>query len=296
MKSYHRLLQEFPFSFYAVLAARRLGTHAHTPDLPKLTGSMPETGATDFALIDELNQKGHHEAASSILDLALHAHPEWEKTHKEYLAKKLIESHNYRKAIEIAAEHFDSGVYGPIKAQTDPLFAAFYPLAYQDKIKIGRNQSLLPQGVIEGIMREESLFQKTAKSWVGAMGLMQLMPTTAQLVRKQLPENLYLDSDLTDTETNIILGSTYLKDMQNYFDGQLPLAIMAYNAGPGNVRKWLKNFGDLELDEFIETIPLSETRGYIKRVMRSMYVYGSLHNEAYFKKPTYFDFQIKRKK
>lgn len=295
MKSYQRVLREFPFSFYAILSARRMNTNVAAPNLPRLNGNMPETGISYFALIDDFNQKGYHEIAGNILDLALHAHPEWEQTHKEYLAKKLIESGNYRKAIEIASEHFDSGVYGPIKAQTDPLFAAFYPLAYQDKIKIGHNHSTLPQGAIQGIMREESLFQKNARSWVGATGLMQLMPTTAQLVRKELPGNVLLDQDLTDTETNIILGSTYLQNMKNYFDGQLPLAIMAYNAGPGTVRKWVRNFGDLELDEFIETIPLSETRGYVKRVMRSMYVYGRLYNESYFKEPDYFDFHIKRK-
>lgn len=64
--------------------------------------------------------------------------------------------------------------------------------------------------------------------------------------------------------------------MKNYFKDQLPLAIMAYNAGPGNVNKWLRRFGNLELDEFIEKVPLRETRNYVKRVMRSMQVYGNM--------------------
>ena len=66
---------------------------------------------------------------------------------------------------------------------------------------------------------------------------------------------------------------------------------MAYNAGPGNVNKSLRTVGNKELDEFIEDIPLSETRGYVKRVMRSMQVYGFLYNEPYFKNPS-FNFQI----
>lgn len=174
------------------------------------------------------------------------------------------------------------------------MFAAFYPLPFRDKTEIGYKRSELPFGAIEGIMREESLFQRTARSWVGATGLMQLMPSTAAMLKRQNTDVEFHPS-LTDTESNIILGSTYLKDMRNYFSGQLPLAIMAYNAGPGNVNKWLRRFGNLELDEFIEKIPLSETRNYVKRVMRTMQVYGQIYDEEFFRKPTYVSFQIERK-
>jgi soluble lytic murein transglycosylase len=68
--------------------------------------------------------------------------------------------------------------------------------------------------------------------------------------------------------------------MLKRFNNQMPLAVMAYNAGPGNVNKFLRNLRNLDLDEFIENIPIDETRGYVKRVMRSMQVYASIYDEA----------------
>ena len=121
---------------------------------------------------------------------------------------------------------------------------------------------------------------------------MQLMPTTAQMLQRKMA-GLGIDNDLTNPTTNIMLGSRYLDDMRDFFDGRMPLAIMAYNAGPGNVRKWLRSQGSLELDEFIEAIPFSETKGYVKRVMRSMQVYGALYGDEYFKK-SFFSFNVQR--
>lgn len=288
-QNYQKLLKEFPFSFYTTLAARRLGVAANSPKLPQLGGTVPSEGKDFFALIDEMTARKLNDAASAVMDIALNLHPDWQKNHEEYIAKKLIQSHNYRKALDMADKHFDCGVYGPVTGSSDPLFAAFYPLAYRDQTHLGYNKNSLPLGAIEGIMREESLFQRNVRSHAGAVGLMQLMPATARMMSRNVGSETLLD--LTDPQSNILLGSAYLHDMKNYFSGQLPLAIMAYNAGPGNVNKWLRTVGNKELDEFIEDIPLSETRGYVKRVMRSMQVYGFLYNEPYFKKPS-FDFQI----
>lgn len=289
--TYKRVVAEFPFSFYAILAASRLGTSVKVPALPTLGGLPPENGADYFALIDSFNRIGRHDEASVVLDFAIQKNPDWEESHEEFMAKTYIECHNYRKALDMAALHFDSGVYGPTSPTSDPLFAAFYPRAYAKQTSFGYASTDLPKGAIEGIMREESLFQKDVRSWVGATGLMQLMPSTAQLLRKKIQNGSSL-TDLTDPQSNIILGSTYLSDMKSYFSGELPLAIMAYNAGPGNVRKWLRGLPASELDEFIEDIPFSETRGYVKRVMRSMQVYGALYQEPFFKKP-FFNFNVK---
>jgi soluble lytic murein transglycosylase len=116
--------------------------------------------------------------------------------------------------------------------------------------------------------------------------LMQLMPATAALLRRKLPEGAQF-SDLTVPQNNILLGSTYLKDMKDYFRGELTLAIMAYNAGPGNVRKFLRTVPATEFDEFVEDIPFSETKGYIKRVFRTMHVYGHKYRDPYFEHPRF---------
>lgn len=292
-KTYDKLVSDFPYSFYAILGGKRVNKVVKKPQLPKLTGTPPLNNIEYITLIDDFNLNGYHEGANVVLDFALHLFPEWIDQHKEFITKKLIESRNYRKALDLAANHFDSGVYGPITGDTDPMFAAFYPMPFNKQTKIGYQKSKLPYGAIEGIMREESLFQRTVQSHVGATGLMQLMPGTAALVRKNHPE-LGIGTDLTDPLNNILLGSTYLRNMRKYFNNQLPLAIMAYNAGPGNVNKWLRKFGNLELDEFIENIPFRETKGYVKRVMRSMQVYGGLYREPFFAKPDYFNFEITR--
>jgi soluble lytic murein transglycosylase-like protein len=288
---YKRLGTEFPFSYYAVLAENRLGTVVKVPSLPELSGSEPANAGEAFAAVDALNRMGFHDEAADVMDLAIHFHPEWEDGEREFIARQFIECHNYRKALDIASAHFDTGVYGPTTGSTDPLFSAFYPRAYARQTSDGYARTSLPRGAIEGIMREESLFQANARSWVGATGLMQLMPATAQMVRRKVSGGESF-ADLTDPLSNIILGSTYLNDMRSFFDGQLPLAIMAYNAGPGNVKKWLSRMADKDLDEFVEDIPLSETRGYVKRVLRSMQVYGALYQEPFFKKP-FFDFDVK---
>ncbi len=293
---YQKLVNTCPQSFYAILAAKRIGASLKSPTLSDLKGSAPSSGSDYFALIDNYNRLGYHNAAKTVMDLGIHVHPEWEKQNKEYLAAKLIESQNYRKALDIAAKHFESGVYGPVAdLNASPLIAAFFPLAFQKNAKQGYEMSSLPKGAIEGIMREESLFQTTVKSRVGATGLMQLMPTTAAMLRRNNAQVAFAE-DLTDPQSNIALGATYLSDMKSYFNGQLPLAIMAYNAGPGNVNKWLRSNGNLELDEFIEKIPLSETRDYVKRVMRSMQIYGMLYKEPYFVKNQEFSFDIKSSK
>ncbi|MBF0106279.1 MAG: transglycosylase SLT domain-containing protein [Deltaproteobacteria bacterium] len=295
-KIYADLAASFPFSFYAILGAKRLNKTVTTPLIPReIEATPPEEEKEYFFLIEDFNKEGHHEGARAVLDFLLHKNPQLINNNITYITKCLIESQNYRKALDLATQELRVDVYGPVSGTNiSPLFAALYPPAFKDAVQAAHQRTALPQGAIEGIMREESLFQRTAQSWVGATGLMQLMPATAAMLIKELSAS-QLSSDLTDPETNVLLGATYLRKMKDYFNGQLPLAIMAYNAGPGNVNKWLKRFGDLELDEFIENIPLSETRGYVVRVMRSMQVYGNLYHDPFFKDPSYFSLKITHK-
>lgn len=118
-QTYRKLVNDFPFSFYAILAAKRIDSKIKTPSMPELEGTPPVDGIEYFALIDDLNENDHHDAARAVLELALYKNPDWEKNHTEYLTKKLIESQNYRKALDLASNHFNSGVYGPITGAKD---------------------------------------------------------------------------------------------------------------------------------------------------------------------------------
>nr|WP_329958519.1 transglycosylase SLT domain-containing protein [Sphingomonas sp. Leaf4] len=135
--------------------------------------------------------------------------------------------------------------------------------------------------LIHAIARQESQFDRTAVSRAGARGLMQLMPGTARETAGKLGLS-YNASSLNDPGYNMALGSSYIQRMLDYYGGSYPLAIAAYNAGPGNVNKFIRANGDprtpgVDMIEWIEKIPLSETRGYVQRVLENAVVYDLIH-------------------
>jgi soluble lytic murein transglycosylase len=137
---------------------------------------------------------------------------------------------------------------------------------------------------IHAITRQESQFDKQAISHAGARGLMQLMPGTAREVSAKLGLIYDLPGLTANTGYNIQLGSTYFQQMLNYYGGSYPLAVAAYNAGPGNVNKWLRangdpRGGDRDIIDWIEAIPIFETRNYVHRVLENAVVYDLLHPE-----------------
>lgn len=134
---------------------------------------------------------------------------------------------------------------------------------------------------IHAISRQESQFDRAAVSHAGARGLMQLMPGTARETAGQIGLSYNFDALTTDTRYNIMLGSTYFQRMLRYYGGSYPLAVAAYNAGPGNVNRWLRANGDprtgsIAILDWIEAIPIFETRNYVHRVLENAVVYESL--------------------
>ncbi len=131
-----------------------------------------------------------------------------------------------------------------------------------------------------GITRQESSFDRYAVSHAGARGLMQLMPGTAREQAGKLGVG-YDPGRVTEPNYNVMLGSTYFQRMLNMWDGNVPLAVASYNAGAGNVRKWVNAYGDprsrnVDVIGWIEAIPFSETKGYVQRVVENTVVYDQL--------------------
>jgi soluble lytic murein transglycosylase len=136
-----------------------------------------------------------------------------------------------------------------------------------------------------GIIRQESSFDIGAVSPSGARGLMQLMPFTAEAVAKQIGSPTSLVSLTEDPAHNMRLGTQYLAEMLQRFDNSLPLAIAAYNAGPHRVDEWLPQYGDprvgpIDMVDWIELIPFSETRNYVQRVLENVVVYRARRGET----------------
>lgn len=156
------------------------------------------------------------------------------------------------------------------------LWRRAFPRPHWDVVRGQAQAHQVDPFFVFAIMREESRFFITANSHAGARGLMQLMPSTAQMVarRNGLP---YQEHLLHTPEFNIPLGMLYLRRVLKRFDGNPLYAAAAYNAGPGNVRRWLRRYGDLPLDEFVERIPFGETQRYVKRVFLSYRVYTRLY-------------------
>ena len=151
-----------------------------------------------------------------------------------------------------------------------------YPQAYWDVVLAHARQGGIDPFYALSIMREESHFRPAVESASGALGLMQLMPPTAQQMAKaqRLPYDV---TALTTPEGNIPLGVAYLARMISRFDGDLIHATAAYNAGPGNVKRWLRTMGDLPRDVFVESLPFEETRRYVKRVYGTYLIYQELY-------------------
>ncbi len=153
--------------------------------------------------------------------------------------------------------------------------ANIFPLV---DIPFAYDNNVLEHALVLALTRQESLFDKAVKSHAGARGLMQLMPATARLVsrRLRLP---YAKSKLTNASYNVKLGSAYLADLIEKYDGSYVLALAAYNAGPSNVRRWLRDNGDprhdpgVDLVDWVELITIPETRNYVQRVLEGAQVY-----------------------
>ncbi len=149
-----------------------------------------------------------------------------------------------------------------------------FPLAYKDELKKAADATQVKQTLLYAIARQESAFAAQARSSAGAMGLMQLMPATAKQTAKKIGVK-YRRKDLYKPSSNIRLGSSYLNQLLQRFNGNRALAAAAYNAGPTRVDRWLKNASaNLELDSWIETIPYRETRGYVQNVLSYSVIYA----------------------
>lgn len=152
-----------------------------------------------------------------------------------------------------------------------------YPLHFADTIKFEADRNGLDPMLVQAMVRVESRFNPSAKSSKGAIGLMQLMPETADWIAAKNGEPLLNIEDLFKPEVNIRLGVSYLKDLLQEFDGSLPTALAAYNAGRGNVRKWLEVKVWDGRPETLKNIPFPETRSYLERIYADWDWYHKLY-------------------
>lgn len=259
---------EHPGVFYGQLSAEKTGTQM--PVEYAVSGKGLET-LPDWRG-SELRENGIFRAglwllATGRIDQAqrffLHLSETAETDDIARMSRLMIEAGAPWHGLRLAKRAASQGVIYP---------AAQFPLTGLESADLG-----LPPELVLSIARQESEFNHTASSHVGAQGLMQLMPGTAKEMARKLDEPYDRDRLTSDPAYNARLGAAYLKGLRDRFGTSTALTASGYNAGPGRPIQWLKAFGDLRKDadpvDWVELIPFDETRNYVMRVTEAMPVY-----------------------
>ncbi len=273
----YRQAAAWPTTFYGQLAALALGDDAAA--LAQRILALRDPGYTR----DQVLAFTDHEVVRAAAMLAAWGDPHRARAFllrmDEFAADPADRSLTARLALHLGLP--DTAVFVARRMGRDGLLLpdAGWPLAAEPP------DEQVDPAVALGVIRQESSFDIGAVSPSGARGLMQLMPFTAQAVAKQVGVGTSLVSLTTDPSHNMRLGTTYLRQMLDRFDGSLPLAVAAYNAGPHRVDQWLAENGDprvgpIDMLDWIELIPFNETRNYVQRVLENVVIYRARRGEA----------------
>ncbi len=251
-------------TFYGQLAGEEL---ADTPVL-SATQISYQPVKQDIAAIEQLPGV-KRSLALYRMDLRTDALREWSWMIRNF------NDHELLAAAEIARQHemYDRAINTAEKTVLVHDFSLRYLAPYRSAMREHLRENNLEEAWVYGLMRQESRFVTSAKSGVGASGLMQVMPTTARWIAKKLGLKDYRESLLHQLDTNLTLGTYYMKNMLSSLDDSPVLASAAYNAGPGRARRWRAE-APLEGAIYTETIPFDETRDYVKKVMSNTVYYA----------------------
>jgi soluble lytic murein transglycosylase len=257
---YNRLSEDR--SYYGFLAADSVNKPYSFANKPvNIAGNVLEELAqtTDFKVIQELTNLNREEEAKRQWWFAL------KKLPKEQLivAAKLAQQWRWDQIAIITL----------VKADYWDDLGLRFPVTYLNQVQNNAYLQGLDPAIIFGLIRQESMLDKSARSAVGARGLMQIMPETGQQIAHNFNEPWQAENSLFNPDINIKYGSFYYKQLLNRFDGHFALATAAYNAGPNRVIKWLPSHRSLPADIWIETIPYKETRKYVTSVLSYAIIY-----------------------
>lgn len=242
-------------SYYGFLAADRLASAYHIQNQPV---SVIEDDKNSLRINPAMLRIREYRA----LDYGIESWREWRDLLPQ-LSKQKIQA-----AARLAAESgwHDFVVHGLGRVGYRKDYHLRFPMPFSEAVEAAASDQELEPTFVYGVIRRESAYRVDAQSRTGARGLMQLMPATARDVAKKMGEKFQL-ADLYDSEINIRFGTHYLRYALDRFDQHPVLALAAYNAGPHRVSKWLPKEGRVEADWWVETIPFTETRRYVKAVM-----------------------------
>lgn len=246
--------------------------------LGQVTASTPNPTQPSNQAMQRLNQDIHFRRAFTLRNISApenYINREWNWAVRQAYLKKdddlLLAA--AKRAMDMGWH--DRAIYAADRTANKHNYNYRYPMPHQNYVvSHSRNAGIDPAWAY-GLMRQESRFNTVARSHVGAGGLMQIMPDTAKLVARQMGE-AYNPAALTDMNTNIRYGTFYLSTIQRQLSDSPVLATAGYNAGPNRARRWQPEFQEIAADQYTESIPLLETRDYVKHVMTNATHYGIL--------------------
>ena len=252
------------FSFYGQLAAEELGRATVIPPV----GFKPLKADISAAAATPGLQRA---LALYRLGMRTEANREWIWTIRGMDDKQLLAA----STLALQNDLPDRAINTADKTALVHDFNLRYLSPHADQVRPKAKEIGIDDAWVYGLMRQESRFIASAKSSVGASGLMQLMPATARWVAKKAGLKDYHHGQVNDLDTNITLGTTYLKIVHDELYNHPVLASAAYNAGPGRPRRW-RDVKPMEAAIFAESIPFNETRDYVKKVMSNATYYSAL--------------------
>jgi len=263
-----KIASEFNATFYGQLSASKIGKekikiiNQYSLDKQEYKKFLKTELARAAILLYELKR------SSDAKDIIKHFGAEDSKLESRILAGALsqqIERFDY--AIQISKQASYEGI---------SLLELNYPTIETPGVVAGKE--ILDSPYILALIRQESEFDASANSWVGARGLMQIMPATGKILGKRTKLGYSIQKLTTNEYYNVKLGSYYITQLYENFGNNIYLALAAYNAGPHRVSRWLKKYGDprkneIDTIDFLEHIRFEETRNYVQRVVENIHVY-----------------------
>jgi len=258
--------------FYEMLAQEELGRPISPPPEPEALSASEKNSAR--------GNLGLQRALAAIaLGLRSEGVREWNYTTNLHQPGGMTDR-ELLAAADLACQHevWDRCINTSERTKDVIDLAQRFPMPHKQAV-LARTQNIgLDPAYVFGLIRQESRFIMDARSGVGASGLMQVMPATASWTAKKIGLTDFKAHQITERDTNIAIGTGYLKLVLDDFSGSMPMAAAAYNAGPGRPRAWRGQTGApvMEAAAWAENIPFSETRDYVKKVLANTTIYAAM--------------------
>ncbi len=285
---FRELANDFSWSFYGVMARKRLEASGRTLAASEETGEVVlPCGSDGIAVKNGTPMAYHLPRAEELIEIGFYgeAREEVDALRRDASGNPEVECY-VGELYEKSRSFYDSVRWmyrvglnnGLAKGEGSHFLNRYlYPLAFWDTVRDESGRNDVDPYLVLAVMRQESLFQDDVVSFADARGLMQIIPPTGRSIARQLGVSDFNPEMLFDPKQNIAFGVWYLKQLMKRSEGDLVRVLASYNAGESRSDMWWNRHKHLEMDERIESITFRETRGYVKKVLRNLENYRRLY-------------------